>query len=251
MKIQFNPIINYIKPQNKSIKENYNPFQYNHNINFDTISFSGKTIAQQIKELPSETFLSKGLRDYILDNVDKRNIPDLHKEYYAPLMSCQTLDEAKELYPEFSNVIDIKDLDLNNISNRTILKIAKGQIKGLNKENASIVFLQKYISKLEPPKSEEKYYFDINHHTITGLLEFLNISMDKNYKDIIKKCRMSQARKNIWQNEDFRKQALTERKSPKARQKHSQAAKIMWQNEQYRQRRILKKQSKNKNRIEG
>ena len=249
MKIQFSPI-SFIKPKNNSEKKHFNFIQYNRNLDFDTISFTGKkTLTQQIKELPSNAFLSDGLRNYIMDNINQKNILDLHKEYYAPLMYCNTLDEAKKLYPEFLNVVDINDIDLNKTNNRTVKKIANGEIKGLSKENASLLFLQKYIGRLEPLKGNEEQYFNINYHTMEGLLKYLNISMDKDYKDIIKKYRMSQTRKNIWQNEDFKQKALTERKTSKARQKHSQAALLMWQNEQYRQKRITEKQSR-KNKTE-
>ena len=41
----------------------------------------------------------------------------LHKEIYAPLMECKTLDEAKKIFPEFAGMKDANDVFVRNSGN--------------------------------------------------------------------------------------------------------------------------------------
>ena len=156
MKIQFSPI-SYIKPKNNSQKKHFNFIQYNHNLNFDTVSFTGKTtLTQQIKELPNSAFLSDGLRNYIMDNISQKNIVDLHKEYYAALMYCNTLNEAKKLYPEFLNVVDINDIDLKSFGSQgqqrsAVLSLKLAELELLKNETGEypVLLLDDVMSELD------------------------------------------------------------------------------------------------------
>ena len=193
MKIS-NRFFNPFKPQ--SIEQsnlNLNPIQYKYNLNFDTVSFTGKKpIAQQVKELPKDAFLSEGLREYILSDIDKKDLITLHKEYYAQLLDCKTLDEAKELYPEFQDVVDTKNIDPSKSKSYIIGQIARGEFSGLTMENASLEFLKRYIGELKSVQNDNKNYFYISYPTTKKLIKFLNISIDKRYKAIIANLRISQ-----------------------------------------------------------
>ncbi len=239
MKLQFRQI-NFLKPQNIKNTKTTNPIKYQYNLSSDTISFSGKSLVQQVKDLEKDAFLSDGLREYILSYIDdKNNLIDLHKEYYASLLNCKTLDEAKELYPEFRDVVDLKDVDLSSISFYAPKQIAKGQIEGLNKENASLVFLKKYIGELIPLNNiGNEDYFHLNNSTIKKILKFLNISMNDDYESLITKNRKSEAAKARWQDKEFREKTLKSLNSPETKAKLSEAAKARWQDEEFREKTI-------------
>ena len=242
MKLKFRPV-SFLKPQNINKNQNnqtISPIKYQYNLSSDTISFSGKSLVQQVKDLEKDAFLSDGLREYILSYIDdKNNLIDLHKEYYASLLNCKTLDEAKELYPEFRDVVDLKDVDLSSISFYAPKQIAKGQIEGLNKENASLVFLKKYIGELIPLNNiGNEDYFHLNNSAIKKILKFLNISMNDNYESLITKNRKSEAAKARWQDEEFREKTIKSLNSPETKAKLSEAAKARWQDEEFREKTI-------------
>ena len=242
MKLKFRPV-SFLKPKNINKNQNnqtISPIKYQYNLSSDTISFSGKSLVQQVKDLEKDAFLSDGLREYILSYIDdKNNLIDLHKEYYASLLNCKTLDEAKELYPEFRDVVDLKDVDLSSISFYAPKQIAKGQIEGLNKENASLVFLKKYIGELIPLNNiGNEDYFHLNNSAIKKILKFLNISMNDNYESLITKNRKSEAAKARWQDEEFREKTLKSLNSPETKAKLSEAAKARWQDEEFREKTI-------------
>lgn len=250
MKIQFKPI-NFIKPQNN--KYNSNSLKYRYNLSSDTVSFKGKPIAQQVKELPSDAFLSDSLREYILANIDEKDIITLHKEYYAPLLDCKTLDEAKEMYPEFQDVVDMRDLDIKNSGSSVIKQIARGDFKELTQENASLEFLKRYVGELRTAENYEENYFYLSCPTVFKILTFLNISMDKRYIDIIRKQKISSMRINFFaddenrkkysetsrknlQVESFVKKMIDARQNPKTRKKHSETMKKTCQNPEVKKR---------------
>lgn len=220
MKIQFKQI-NFLKPQNGINKTNSSFLKYRYDLSSDTISFSGKSISQQVKELPKEAFLSEGLREYILANIDKKNIIDLHKEYYASLVDCRNLDEAKKIYPEFANVVDMWQLDLKELNNTTLKQIARGKFENLTFENAAVEFLKRYVAQLEPIENNEREYFNLYAATVKKVLGYFNISMDKRYERLIKIERISQSNKKVWQDDEKRAQ-------------QSINSKIFWQDEDYR-----------------
>ena len=240
MKLKFRPV-SFLKPKNINKNQNnqtISPIKYQYNLSSDTISFSGKSLVQQVKDLEKDAFLSDGLREYILSYIDdKNNLIDLHKEYYASLLNCKTLDEAKELYPEFRDVVDLKDVDLSSISFYAPKQIAKGQIEGLNKENASLVFLKKYIGELTPLKSGcNEDYFYLSYQTIKKMFKFLNISMNDDYESLITKNRMSKARKEIWQNEEYRTKTVNSMNVSDFRKQRSKVMLEKWQDEEFRER---------------
>ena len=240
MKLKFRPV-SFLKPQNINKNQNNqttNPIKYQYNLSSDTISFSGKSLVQQVKDLEKDAFLSDGLREYILSYIDdKNNLIDLHKEYYASLLNCKTLDEAKELYPEFRDVVDLKDVDLSSISFYAPKQIAKGQIEGLNKENASLVFLKKYIGELTPLKSGcNEDYFYLSYQTIKKMFKFLNITMNDDYESLITKNRKSKARKEIWQNEEYRTKTVNSMNASDFRKQRSKIMQDMWQDVEFREK---------------
>lgn len=211
----------------------------------DTVSFSGKTnINYEMKNLPIEAFPSSELREFILQEINKDNeadIVELHRTYYAPLMECETLDEAKELYPEFEMVVDAKNLDLSKKpSNNIFSQIKAGKIDGLDIENLSLEFLKKYFAQIVPLNSEYiKDNFNVSYTAFNTLINALNIKMDKRYLKLLGLKLRAKNMQQTWQTTDLKeRQQETFKKTvstPEYKAKASKAAKERWQNQEYRE----------------
>ena len=151
----------------------------------------------------------------------------LHKKYYASLLDCKTLDEAKEIYPEFQDVIDIRDLDLKKINSKILKQIARGDFEGLTKENASLEFLKKYVGQLIPVAPYSKDYFNLSHATARKLIGIFNISMDKRYRDVILSEKQSQISKEYQQDPQYRATMSESRLKALNTEEHELEAKII------------------------
>ena len=232
MKISFNPL-NTFKIKNHNQKENYSPIRYRYNLKCDTVSFGAKKPAfQKIRELPKDAFLSEGLREYVLYQIGEKDIIELHKEYYKPLLDCKTLDEAKELYPEFQDVVDTKNIDPSKSNSYIIGQIARGEFSGLTMENASLEFLKRYVGELKKMQNDNINYFYISYPTTQKLIKFLNISLDERYKAILRNQRLSESHKSNWQDEEY-KEKHSKRWQEGGKTQFSRAMNIRWQNEEF------------------
>lgn len=178
--------ISKAKPKEESANYDNNLLPSCYSISFGQIySNRNYTLQGQIKKLSIEQYPSAGVLETankILENDPdtQKTIYDAHNEYYAPLLNCNTLEEAKELYPEFQEVIDAKDLNMDEVP-LTIKRIAKGQIEGVNIKNASLLFLKQYYGKMGSIKKKEDF-FGLARLACNAVFKALNIKkMDSYY----------------------------------------------------------------------
>ena len=101
-----------MKIQNNSINSNL----YNVNVSAKRQNF-GAAKDINLKYIYNEHFdlLPKRIQTAVAELVkagkfDFITLLDLHKEKYAPLLDCKTLDEARILFPEFREVLDAEML---------------------------------------------------------------------------------------------------------------------------------------------
>lgn len=208
----------------------------------DSISFSSKsTVKSRILNLPEEAFLSNEFRQYILSNLNDKNILDLHLAYYQDLLACKTLDEAKEKYPEFQNVFSANEINpQENGVERYYKKVEKGQIEGVSIDNLTLQLLKVLFAKLNSP-------FEIGQNKILGmgrksvdrLILALNIPYDKRYFDIISIQKNANLTSISWQNEDRKENAAQKIKASwqddKKRELASKRSQERWQNPEFRE----------------
>ena len=183
---------NFVQPQNsiKIIKaevknyENTKLQSYPNNY-YMPIAFGRLSNEKLVERIGSENFPSSNLAQMFIDKPDEL-LYDVHKEYYVPLLECKTLDEAKELYPEFEYVIDSKDININTLKcNCSLVKIAKGRIKDANLETLSLDLLKKYYAELIGLNNKEDYY-GLSHNALNDLFKQLCIPLfNKNYGAIL------------------------------------------------------------------
>ena len=105
---------------------------------------------------------------------------ELHEDVYAPLQKTKTLEQAKALYPEFSDVLELTTID----GNRSIALKAVRKIMPL--ENFSLDLLKKLYS----PESAEQIVSDYgftNRNLLNWLMDKLNVKKLKgNYIQLLK-----------------------------------------------------------------
>lgn len=255
---------------------NINTFKKTEKLSYNTdcVSFSGKksinSIANQMINLDKSAFPSENLRLFMISELSKpentSSIIDLHSQYYFELQNCKTLDEAKELYPEFSGVIDAKSLDIEGLNKKNMLKrVANNEFEGLSIDNLSIELLKRYYKPLPVSRGNIDEYFNFDTTTTRKLLDTLNIKMDKAYSsllgrqftlnasfsaDTIEKRAHSlkekyssnpELKKHIgeisrerWQQEGYRERVAETTSSEEFKKRASEASKRLWQNEDYR-----------------
>ena len=234
----------------------YNFFPKNYYIN--QISFEGgkKLNGNDIIErVGAENFPSNHIVETLRSYGNDSNISlyEIHIDYFKDLLNCKTLDEAKEKYPEFKDVIDAKDLDIKSFDTKSrIRQIAQGEVKGADIETLSLELLKKFYGNFYAPGQSEHYY-DISKKTIYSILELLNIKRPTNaYIRIMNlskpevKEKISSARKALWANDDgtlrnalnktlfnsaVQKKRIEILKSEEHRQKCSEIAKNRWLND--------------------
>ena len=96
-------------------------------------------------------------------------------------MFFPNIEEAKELYPEFENVVDAKTLTDNFTTRSSFYKVKNGKYEGLTLENLSLKLLQSHYGKANPVNSPDKN-FGINGKQLSALLQKLNVKeLSKNY----------------------------------------------------------------------
>ena len=184
-------------------------------------NFPSPEIVEKLRELGIS-------RDY--------SLYDIHREHYKGLLECQTLDEAKEKYPEFQDVIDAKSFNIKLLNQQsTLYKILKGEIPGIDIDNFTLKILKKYYGKLKST-NDKKEYWGITSRTIVKLLTTLNIRiLDSKYAAILAhqtsefRAKQSQATCKQWQDLEYRNKQLQIRSTDEHKAKKSNSAIINWQ----------------------
>ena len=267
---------NSIKKQNILNNESKNKsgdsFHCSYPINYylNPISFCRRkpTAVELIDRIGEENFPSENIKEKLreLGNTKYFSLYKIHTDYYDDLLSCETLEEAKEKYPEFSDVLDFRDVDTGSFyGNHIVNKIARGKTKGIDTDNLSLELLKRYYGRLKSPARKENY-FDMTFVTVIKLFDALNIKqMNKNYlitaatnnpelfegysqrgkknwEDEAYKARMANMSRERWQNPEDRERIINAQKEaakdPILKQRHSEIMKERWQNPEYRERQI-------------
>ncbi len=103
----------------------------------------------------------------------------IHKEVYAPLLRCKTLDEAKALYPEFSEVKEEIIFIKNNHYKRDFEERTAG-------ENFALKMLKDYWGRLKTLREISQEYGMRNRISLEWPLEQINFPKFHNkYKNIL------------------------------------------------------------------
>lgn len=170
--------INSLNKNSKNLNVCFPPNYY-----CSQISFTGRAKASDIiKTIGEDNFPSPEILEKVKELGDSTDFSlyDIHVEHYKDLLECETLDEAKEKYPEFSDVIDAKDIDLNSLGNRNyIIKIAKGEVPGININDLSLELLKKYYGGLHSIRKKEEFW---GLSSVDNVCKFLNIKIiDRKY----------------------------------------------------------------------
>ena len=147
------------------MKISFNPIQYN------SPSFGRVSATIMIDKIGKENFPSPVILENLQTLGRRRDVTlyKVHSEYYAPLLCCATLDEAKELYPEFRYVKDAKDIDKKDMTEA--LRALFNQ-----DENISLNLLKKYYAQcLIPNDNPEKNAYEYTRKSIERIFQILNI----------------------------------------------------------------------------
>ncbi len=207
----------------KSLKTNNYPYQINTNISsypknyyLNQIAFGFKSTLSAIdliakigeENFPSEKIVEKLKR---LGFSKDFSLYDIHMEHYKDLLNCSTLEEAKQKYPEFKDVIDAKDIDYKSEHKKSVLyRVGNKQIPGIDIKDLSLELLKKQYGQLISTAKKDKYYnckdtttFDLFERLKikkmnTGYLLFATKSNFKNKELISKKA------KKRWAEDDGR-----------------------------------------------
>ncbi len=114
--------------------------------------------------------MKKAMSEALKDSAE--NIPafyKLHEKVYKPLMEAQTLNEAKALYPEFSDVLELSDFAS---SRSKAVKAVKN--KGIPLENFTLEFLKKIFTPTTQNDLVKEYGFT-NRSLVSWLQQKLKI----------------------------------------------------------------------------
>lgn len=196
-------------------------------------SFGAKTNAQKLEYIGEDNFPNPSILETYktaIQNGDDVLLCDIHKDFYSGLLDCTTLDEAKQLYPEFIDVIDASKLPEKEY-NGTLKRIAKGELEGASLEDLSLELLKKHYgqslgyAKKESywgidPKSNQNLFAKLNINTLNREY-FITISRETPERRAI--C--SQNTKKLWQDSEYR-------------EGRSEDAKKRWQRSDYREKTV-------------
>lgn len=152
------------------------------------------------------------------------NLPtlkELHDQVYAPLIKAQSLDEVKLLYPEFMDVIDLKDYKTNH--SRAIRDITKN----MPIEGFTLDFIQKLYT---PVKMDDlvAFYGVKNRSSLSYLADSLGIKKLSGQYLILYK--LSDEQENV----KFAKKAMSYVSSPEIIKKRDEMAAAAHRTPEYR-----------------
>ena len=186
--------------QNKTLKQNKIQIKnlkmpnYAHYVSF--CGGSSINLAQSVKNLDSlsvqngkeegEKFPpnihAKALDIIKSGNPEDLTLVDIHKDHYALLNDCYDLDDAKELFDEFKNVLSDKGVEFAKESFGS--KVKSGDVENFNKDEDLALQLLKLYWAQGFSLTDLKKYCGVNlHHTMNKL----NIPlMDREYAHVLK-----------------------------------------------------------------
>ena len=154
---------------------------YPKNYYLNQISFGAKKLSadEMIAKIGEENFPSPEIIKR-LKNIGEStdfSLYDIHLDYYKDLLDCKTLNEAKELYPEFKDVIDAKDVDIKPFNKKNIFRrIVETGYKGIDIENLSLDLLKKQYGNMYSTAQKE-HYFGLSVTGVRALFDIFNIKV--------------------------------------------------------------------------
>lgn len=147
MKISFTPInFNYNSQKPASQRQS---LTYRTPLACDSVSFGAHIKKSLLKEI--ETFGEENIPEPILQKAKNAikhakdegiSLFSIHQEHYKALENSKTIEEVKEIYPEFKNVKQVSELEFNKSRNSTANQIKLGEIQGLTPEDTSLMLLK-------------------------------------------------------------------------------------------------------------
>ncbi len=162
------PIIkNEAKPKTNLYTNNieYTPLYY-------PVSFSGgdslslKATKENLDKIPNAypTDIRKDIeRTLEAGNPENKTLIDIHKDKYSLLNECESLKEAKELYPEFNGVLSDNQVIYSGGS--FIDEVKEGKVRGFDPDiDVSLQLLQLYWGEGFSLKTLKDDYADKNVH---------------------------------------------------------------------------------------
>ena len=170
--------------ENTGMKDLY-PFGYTNNVSFGAYQYSNVNRLNYIGEenFPNEYILNRTKE--ALANNETTTIYEIHQNYYGDLLNCKTLEEAKEKYPEFKDVVDAKDFPQQEYG--VIAAVQYGEIDGVDIENLTLTLLKMHFVGL---KNTGAYQHCWGHQdrAMTTLFKQLNITpLSKSYTSFVSK----------------------------------------------------------------
>ena len=234
-----NPKELHLNPKNKmqNFSLQQKEIDLNNLPNYRPISFGAKSNADKLKYIGEENFPNPSiLEEYkkVIENGENVYLCDIHKNFYSKLIDCKTLAEAKELYPEFKDVVDANEIPKENLKG-TLKKFANGEFENIKLENLSLALLQKHYAQANGYAKSESYW-GIDAKSIQKLFKDLNvkllnreyfITINRETPERREKCAQNTAKS--WQN-------------PEYREKCSDAAVKRWESPEYRAQQAVAKQ---------
>ena len=167
--------------KNTGIKQMYS-FYYTNNISFG-VSNVNKLYHIGEENFPNDYILSKTKQAFT--NGETTTIYEIHQDYYGELLNCKTLEEAKEKYPEFKDVLDAKDLPQQEYG--VLSAVQYGEIDGVNIENLTLTLLQMHFVELKNTGAYRNCW-GFQDRAMTTLFKQLNIiPLSKSYTSFVSK----------------------------------------------------------------
>ncbi len=154
------------------------------------VSFGGKKTPMNLREqvhkigiqnVP-QSVLDK-IETVVDDNLDDGSISlyKLHKEVYRPLLDCETLEEAKILYPEFGGVKQFSEVTFSHPHCKG-RKIQQGRFKDLPPQDASLILLKKIYAEAHSIAYEPEAYCGMAYSAIRTIMNEIQLPpLNRNY----------------------------------------------------------------------
>ena len=104
---------------------------------------------------------------------------EIHREVYAPLAECKTLDEAKALFPEFASVKETVDFERDSVYAR--------KFKERTDKNFALTMLKEFWVNLKNKEDVAKALGMPSRSSLDWIFKQINfVSYPNNYKTLLK-----------------------------------------------------------------
>ncbi len=163
--VQYSPYSKFTAP---NFQRRTTPIDFNYILQNHTAKLP-KRVLNRVQELRSQ------------NSTQTPTLKDVHKQIYAPLLECKTLDEAKKLFPEFADITEA------NISFKRITgNIKKLKESGKLEDNFSLKMLQEFWANLKSQDEVAKELGLKDRSAIQWVLQKIGfVNYSSNYKTLL------------------------------------------------------------------